>query len=381
MFWRHYTLIILLLFNETIKKRLTMSKIDKKLLYSIDSLKLRIPLEHLKGYDASLNENLTVSNSDGVIEEEFKRKSKKYHLKNFSIHASINDVKVNSNTFKPSLVILLNSKILGSRYFEGLNLNTIEIAYNTIIDIGILDCSFDTFLKHSFASDIDIKKDYHLEKDEYKELILATKLMTKESSQGAKGYQSFDMGIQWSQRETKSYKTNPFIKIYHKETELYTNSSEFTFKNLKEHEEHIKNLFRIETTIKNRAHLRTLDLNLDTFNLNEILSISQSNLKKVISKAVNCHLLPRTKAMTFKTKKKMTPTNLIYLKTLVVFTTELNWSIDRSINILIRDIENKASKSLNKATLKRLYKDHINGTDYDFKSTKVESILDSFGWF
>jgi hypothetical protein len=180
-------------------------------------------------------------------------------------------------------------------------------------------------------SDIDIKKDYHLETDEYKELILATKKMTRPSSQGSKGYNAFDMGIQWSIRETTQYKTNPFLKIYHKESELFTNSKEFTSIHLSEHKEHIKNLFRIEATIKNRGHLRALNLGMDKFNLKELLSLSQEQLQQIIAKSVNSHLLPRSKAMTFKTQKKMTPTQSIFLRSLVSIVSDKNWSIDKAV--------------------------------------------------
>ena len=82
-----------------------MSKIDKKTLYSVDSLKLRIPLDRLKTYDNSINEHLTVVDSDGNIEDEYKRKSLRYDLNGFSIYASIHNIKVDANTFKPSLVV------------------------------------------------------------------------------------------------------------------------------------------------------------------------------------------------------------------------------------------------------------------------------------
>ena len=133
--------------------------------------------------------------------------------------------------------------------------------------------------------------------------------------------------------------------------------------------------------VKNKKDLESLKLGLESYSLKDILELTKEQKNKIISTSINAHLLPRTKSLTFKTQSKMTPTNRIFLNSLIGLTYDANFSFDRALNLLLNGIENDSSKSNNKKVLKRLYFDHINGTDYDKKVSKVESIFDSFGWF
>jgi len=347
---------------------------------SIDSFKIRIELSHLKAFDKSLLDTLTTVNPNGEIEQEFKRRSKQYFEDTYSFYASITEnVRVDKNRFADCLTVLVNSKHLERRYFEGLTDNTIKIAFDKILELGILDCSLDTFLTFGYPTDIDFKKDYRLALDEYKEVLKVCKIMTKESNNRDKGLTPFDLGISWSVRQSNKYLTNPYTKIYHKETELKTQSIEFTDKHLNGID--FKDVFRIETTIKNRSHLKRLKLGFKDFNLKELLSLSTEQKNLIVSTAINSHLNPRNRVLAFQTQCNMTPTKRQQLNALLILTTELNYSIERAIKLLLNGIENKVSKSINKKTLNQLYSDHIKNTNYDAKTTKIDSVLDSFGWF
>lgn len=347
---------------------------------SIDSFKLRIELSSLKSYDKDLLEPLKTINSSGEIEKEWLRARKEYHLlDSYSFYASITEnVRVDKNRFADCLTVLINSKQIGSRYFEGITKDTIKIAHKKIVELGILDCTLDDFFTYGFPTDIDFKKDHRLPLDEYKELLKVCKIMTTASSSNDKGFRPHKLGISWSKRESNKYLTNPFTKIYHKSTELINNSPEFTTQYLNGID--FSDVFRIETTVKNRSHLKRLKLDLKHFNLKEILSLTTEQKDSIIATAINSHLSPRNKVLTFKTQSQMTPTKRQQLNALLILTTELNYSIDRSIKLLLNGIENKTSKSLNKATLKQLYSDHIKGTNYDSKIAEIDSIFDSFGW-
>jgi hypothetical protein len=323
-----------------------------------------------------------VINSDTAeIEQEFNRTKKEYSFKGFSIYASIvKGIRVSKDRFADCLILLVNSKALKSNYLQGITVDNIKQIYNQIIEVGIIDCSYDEFLNGA-GTDVDFKCDFTLPLDEYKELIKVCALMTKESSNRDKGSTTFkektNYGISWSVRKSSKYLTNPYLKIYHKEIELKERSNDF--RELYLNDVDITNRIRIETTVKNRTHFKKLGLNSST--LKDILYLSQEQIKSIFSIGVNSHLLPRTKAMAFKTKHNLTPTKQIYLNTLLVFTSELNYTIERSINILINNIENKGSKSLNKTTLNELYIDHIKNTNYDSKASKIDKVFDSFGWF
>jgi len=368
-----------------------IDKVDCLQTGSIDSLKLRFELNNLDFYDERLSENLTVIDSDGNIDSEYKRKSKNYLKdnpdKNYSIYASISEnVRVSKDKFTDCLTVLINSKQTGSNYFKGINKQTIKVIYKLLIDNKVFACSFDTFL-NGIPTDIDIKKDYEMEMDEYKEMISVCELMTKPSSNRDKGCTTFktatNYGIAWSVRTTSKYKTSPYTKVYHKGIEFSipkSNGGSKEFKDCYLPNTNTSNVIRIETTIKNKSHLFKLDLGFKKYNLNELLNLKQVDLDFILSTAVNAHLSPRNKSMSFKPKQSMSPSNRIYLNSLLTLTADHNYSIDRATNTLLNGIESKVSKSRRKSVLTELYTDHIKGTNYEAKSTKIDSIFDSLGW-
>jgi hypothetical protein len=307
-----------------------MTNVIKEGIASVDSLQLRIELSKLISFDDMLtNTILHVNEETSVIENKVKRKHHHYKFDNFSFYASIaRNVRVSKTSQADCLILLVNAKQIESDYFDGITKDNISIIFDKLIEHEIIDCSLDTFITHSYPTDIDIKKDYRLPFDEFKEVIVVTETMTKISNKSKVGCNVFSTGIEWSNRRTTQYKTNPFFKIYHKETELLTKSTiDFTNRYLKGID--FKDLFRIETTIKDRDHLRQLNLGLKDFNLKEILSLTQEQLNSVISKSINAHLSPRTKSLTFKNKSKLTPTKQQQLNALLVFTSELNYSLDQ----------------------------------------------------
>lgn len=363
-----------------------MSKIPNLEEISIDSCKLTIPLSLVKSYNYQLNrEWITVDKETlSEIDSEFKKKRIAYYGKGFTVYASIQENRlISKGYYSDCIVLLINSKHLGSRYFEGITLNTLPIIHNLLVnELKILDCSFDSLLSASIT-DIDFKKDYLIDFDNYKELIKGCKAMTKPSNNKDKGCRDFtgktNYGIEWSVRETNKYLTNPYVKIYHKGLELIYNSDEWYDIYLPYLD--VSNVMRIEVTIKNKKHLESLKLGLKSFTLREVLKLNQEQMQKIIATCINSHLLPRTKGLSFKTESKMTPTHRIFLNSLIGLTVDSNLSIDRALNLLLNGIENDSSKSNNKKVLKRLYFDHIKGTNYEKKVSQIESIFDSFGWF
>jgi|TARA_R110000803_G_C11945229_1_gene317034 hypothetical protein len=371
------------------------SKINNLGQCSIDSLKIRIETTHLKSYNKELNKTIVSYDLKNIesgnleeIEDLFKQKRNKYQLDGFSLYASIvENVTVGLNRKADCLMLLINSKQLSERYFEGITLNTLPVIFDLVKRLKILDCDYDTFLSSS-PTDIDFKKDYELELDEYKELINGCDIMTKESNKSHFGNNVFrektNYGIQWSKRETTKFLQAPFTKIYHKGFEFITSgkdkgSKEFADKYLSHLD--FSNVLRIETQVKNKHHLNRLKIGLNDFTLKEILSLSEENKDKILSKAINSHLSRRTKSLTFKNKSNLTPSNRMHLNSLLGLIHDANFTFKRACNLLLNNIENDSSKSLKKKLLIDLYNDHIKDTNYDVKSSKVESILDGLGWF
>jgi len=359
-----------------------MSKISNLGIPSIDSLKYRIPIKYLDGYDAELTDHfITINESTGEIKGDFKTQSKEYKFEGFSIYASIQkQVRISLTDFEDCLIIGISSKVLKSKYFYGITSKTIGLIYTTIIDAGLMSCSFDTFLLGT-PTDVDFKKDYSLELEPYKDILSGCAKMTKPSSNRDKGCTVFrtkeNLGISWSVRTTNKAKTNPYLKIYHKGIEFNTKSNQFRelyFKGVD-----LSDVIRIETTVKNKDHFKSLGLGLKTFTLGELLDLDIDSMNKIISTAVNCHLLPRSKMMQFKTDKTMSPKDRVYLNSMLGFF-ELEMSFDRVFNLMSNGIESKVSKSRFRATYKDLYLTHVKGTTFDVKVPKIDSYYDSIGW-
>ena len=356
---------------------------------SIDSFKLRLQVSKLEGYDNSLNDYFeTINQTTGEVSDTFKKQSKKYELNHYSYYVSYNpNTRVSLNDYVDTITILLNAKQLKERYFEGITNKTLPIIYKEIIKLGIIDCTYSAFVNGQ-ATDIDFKKDWRLEMDEYKEVIKACEIMTKESSNRDKGCRTHkkkdNYGIEWSVRTTSKYLTNPFLKIYSKDLELMTPTDKggaLDFNNEYLQAFNISNLKRIETTVKNKKHFESINLGVKTNSLKEILNLSQESMNKILGISVNAHLSSRIKARTFTDKTNMTPQKRLLLNSILGYTTELNWSITKVESLLLNGIENKVSKSRTKKLINELYNDYISNTDYDFKRSKVNSFFDEMQWF
>lgn len=366
-----------------------MSKVPNLEQISIDSCKLSIPLRFLKSYDNSIIRNtLTIDAETSEILEEIKDKSKRYFYKEFSVYVSIIENKrISSYDYEDSLILLINSKQIGLRYFEGITPVTLPLFYHLMVkEMKIFDCDYDTFLD-SGITDIDFKKDYEIELNNYKELVNGCETMTRPSTSKDKGKSKFsgkyNYGIEWSKRKgNKKSVSQPFVKIYHKGMELMHENGSLAFyeKYLSAYYD-VSNIMRIEVTVKDKKHLESFKLGLKEYSLKEVISLTQKQMNSIISNCVNKHLLPRTKSLAFKIEARMTPTHRIFLNALLGLTLDAEMSFGRALNLLLNGIENDSSKSNNKKVLKRLYFDHINNTDYQVKTKKVESIYSSFGWF
>ena len=93
-------------------------------------------------------------------------------------------------------------------------------------------------------------------------------------------------GIQWGgTRGTTNFKNFPFTKIYHKQKELsLTKHKKGSLEFAEDHLQDIdyRNIIRIETTVKNKEHLKVLKLGLNKCNLKELLELSEVNLTTLL---------------------------------------------------------------------------------------------------
>ena len=373
-----------------------MSKIRKNeylKVCSVDSLKVRIPLNALNNYDESLDyTEIRVCKQTGepVLDEkgdikEFKEACKAYDMGCVPFRAGIARQIRCGQTRQDYLFLLINSKHNHKQYFRGLDMETMFSIFQTITkELKVIDIEWSKFIEYALPTDIDFKIDYELKADDYKEMLGGCKKMTRTSNNRDKGFTPFKGGVAWSVRETSKYKTNPYTKIYHKGLEMDTKSFEFYMMYLSNYD--LTDCFRIETTVKNKEHLKSLNkslkLGLERYNLRELLTLSPEKKRSIIQYAVNCHLYPRKKSLQIhKDKRRMTPADSIMYSSLLGFIQDCNWTYLQVEQLLLSRIENESSKSLNKKKLRGFYDDIVCSKNYDIKANKIESVFDSWGWF
>lgn len=265
---------------------------------SLDSFKLKILAKQApltaKG-KLELKSKRAILNIDtGEIEEEFKKRSYKepnLARKGISLYIGLEthnyrNFKTKQNISEDFLIILINSKLLKKRYFEGITNNNIKIIYDSIMKLDIFTTPFNTFL-NSNITDVDIKTDCKVLQKELKTTLkeFDSYLDTGELTLNKRA-KSLSYGYR---HKSKSVISKPFIKIYSKHFELLNNSELFYDTFLKGQ---YKDYLRLEGTIKNNKHfqaiLNHLKLDKQETTLKALLNMSEDNkiniLKFMLSK-------------------------------------------------------------------------------------------------
>ena len=254
----------------------------------IDSLKLRIPRSQVSYIDETFCEEYKkIYINSGLIEEHINLDKHKVHKVN-GITTRIGLAHfVEGQTSSEQIFIQVNAKQLRSRYLEGINLDTIKDIYEYIINLGVVYVDFQTFL-NAQVSDVDICYDTLVTP---KTMIEANQAIYKRVNPllykyvGKPFRQKENIGLQFNLRD-KATPSKPYVKIYHKTTELNSKSEEFTKAYLKDID--YQDIGRIEYTIKNSKHKKYLDLNLHT--MKHLLEIEPSTLENVLFSGVICYL-------------------------------------------------------------------------------------------
>ena len=358
----------------------------------IDSLKLRIPLSLISLKDTSvLNHYIEVNESTGEFNpEEYKLKFKEY------LFTTTSKVKIGierRNTFQGGneecLMIYLNSKILRERYFQGLHFDLIKDVYSDLISLNIFDLDFDTFVR-SECTDIDFKFDEVMNQDTWNSLLDEFMRLTLQSAELDKGYKRFkptkqeplNNGLQYNKRATAT-PSRPFLKLYWKGGELLSNSLDYYNEHLKHeaNEYQVKQIVRIETTIKNKEHAKKLGIESTT--LLSLLSLTEAEKETMFRKIISKHLVKPNrdiKVERAKDKDKMNPTEQIFYVAIMSLMKTSNMTSTEAIETLLQTIEDKSAKSKKRTALKQIYKAHIQGNKVDISVEKMNSFFTKFGW-
>ncbi len=346
---------------------------------SIDSLKIRIPFELIKVLNPSLLGKWILLNEDtGEVDPKvFKQNALSFSENGIKTKFGIEKQYTKTQKTRDFLVILVNSKLLKHNYFEGINSNTIEQLYNNLMSFNVISISYKDFISVSEGTDIDIKKDCNIPMSTFTKSIDQCRQISKPSKLKDSGYRVFrdkdNKGIEWSTRKSSSYKSKPFLKIYHKETELKNNSIEFS-------EEHLEgidytDIVRIETTIKNAAHFRHLGVN--TNSLKDILKLSQDTLQGIMSKAIKQHLEPRVRQI--KKDNKLKPFELIIYAS-ILLSMKGGVSYESYKSSVLSVLHNKTERNRKRKVLDMIYDRHIKGLSEDKTSQEKDVFWRFLNW-
>jgi hypothetical protein len=147
-----------------------MAKIKTNSLFeaSIDSFRYRIPLSKVEVINSNvLDEMLHVKLNavTGEILKETRATSQWLEITQEGYEIGFSKAVQFGCEFA---VIKISSKLLEYRYLEGIKMQNIEFIYKKIISCNVFNMSFDTFLSEGLVTDIDLKKDVELSKDEFK---------------------------------------------------------------------------------------------------------------------------------------------------------------------------------------------------------------------
>jgi hypothetical protein len=346
---------------------------------SIDSLKIRIPIHQIKIVDESITSKwLLVNEKTGDIDETyFKENSFKVSNNGISIRYGIEKQQTARQRIEPFLIILLPSKILCNRYFEGFTATNIEIVYNALISHKVVDFSLKSFL-NAECTDVDFKKDTILDLDTYNTSIKKIIDLAKPSKKKNQGYNIFNSvdnkGIEFSDRRTTFFKSNPYLKIYHKEVELTNNSETFARNYLQEID--IGDVVRIECTVKNKAHFRYLGIN-DT-KLHSLLELSPEAKKTIMSSILAKHLEPRINEIVNKAEIKPND-RILYNFIISLMKSGFSFQTVRDV-IAISGIDDKNTRYRKRKELNYIYDSYIESTKLDKLTKEVDRFFNFLGW-
>lgn len=343
-------------------------------LISIDSLKLRIPLDKVTIIDESiLSEKHLVDATTGNIEKTFRQT--RYIHKEDGITTSIGIEKqiTGEQKVQDYLVLLFNSKLLHEKYFDGITSDNIETVYYRLMALKKVSFSYEDFLSGS-ATDVDYKKD--IVTNDINDKIRLMHFFAKESKKTNVGCNVFtqngNKGIEFGKRETAT-PAHPFLKVYHKGLEAMNNSKEFYRKYLVQHD--IQNLVRVETTIKNRKHFKKYGIEDTT--LKSILNIAEDKLSEIFKDVISLHLNKRIIAA--KTPSDMKPSDAVHYASI---TSLMSLSIPyNSIReTLVGAISDSVGRSRMRKKLDDIYDNAIAGKEADSISKHQETFFESMGW-
>ena len=348
-------------------RSLKEDKPTQKPLITVDSFKIRIPINEVNYLsDSFTGQWKWVNTSTGdVKEDEYKSKAYSHNEDGINIRISREQQITATQQKEDYLTILITSKTLKERYLEGITKSNVQHVYSYIQSLNLCSFTFESFM-NGHLTDVDFKRDF----TNIQGLKLVSDLSLKSQAVTyGRACTTFkgksNQGIQWSERKTERFKTAPYLKIYSKEHDMDSKSREFRERYLPG--VNLQNLWRIETTVKNKSHFRQLGVHTTT--LKAIMDLDQDQLQDILRRAVQSHLEPLTRQYH---SEGIKPDDVM-MRNAMLYIMESGLSYARTSEMLLGDLEG-SNRTKKRDKLERIYLDHIKGTDQDVETAKFDDL-------
>ena len=267
----------------------------------IDSLKLRIPYDSCEIIDQELISSTSIYYHDtGNLDCEILPPAPyKICIDGITFRIQITNIPIyNPDTQQREstkfIEIVLTSKLLRERYFEGITKENLHHFYEIFMSYDVFHCEYEEFL-NAQVSDIDIAINRYCQSTEaWIEIIRSIYNQTGTKQKYLrKIIESSNIGLQFNTRHSAK-PSLPNLKLYHKELEMHSKSAEFYNTYLfPKFDGPLKGLTRIEATIKNALHKRRLykySILPEFKTLKELSEIEEVQLRKFVFFSVSAYV-------------------------------------------------------------------------------------------
>jgi hypothetical protein len=342
--------------------------------YSVDSLKVRIPLSRANITDESIRQMVhRVVDETGEVLESKENTQASRDAKGIKTTFSIEQRATEFDTIR-YLVILVNAKQLGKHYFEGIRTFNVRELYDYLMSLGVVQFSLREFLK-SECTDIDFKKDFYATDDEMKEAFDLMQANSQPSADYDKGNKLFwrrdNKGLQFNKRTTTKIKTAPFFKIYSKTLDLLGKSNIFALAHFGDIP---RNMWRMEFTIKNKKHLASFG---HGNTLSDILNLSEDQIEHMGETSLKAVLNKRVRESSINSDT-IPPRDLILVNALILLIDSgIGWTIIKKNLLGSLTSGNRAKKNHH---LNTLFDSYIRPIEHYSSAVNVDSILNQIGY-
>ena len=266
-----------------------MAKLKKKIKVEIpfvDSFSLKIPIEKCKILDSRLTSSTCVYYTELDAVDDIEQPPKPVIIEEkggVKVKLSLATIPIYDKELKEKIptqyiVLTVSAKLLGKDYFDGITKDNLELLHKRFMDFKIFYVSFSNF-QDGLISDIDVAVNRYVpDLEVYRKIIESFYLrsgikknylhkidrLDKYTMQVLDGnhadiqeFKALNVGLAFNDRKS-AVPSLPFCKLYHKEFELKSKSVQFFRTYLSDYEQDIKNLVRLEVTVKNYAHKKRL---------------------------------------------------------------------------------------------------------------------------